>query len=66
MSRQHTTALSQLVEMSRSIRMSASDLAAQRISFAYGTTHIENSNVTRQMVIDAASQKPIAQAKPKA
>ena len=25
----------------------------QRISFAYGNTHIENSDITRQMVADA-------------
>jgi len=36
--------------------MSAGERDQQRLSFAYGTAKIENSNVTRSMVEDAAKK----------
>ena len=45
-----------LLEKSKGIKMSASDLEAQRRSFAYGNTNIENSRVTRS-VIDEQAEK---------
>lgn len=61
MNKQVNRSLNELVELSREVRMTADDRAAQRISFAYGTAHIENSNVTRQMVIDAAKKPKLYQ-----
>lgn len=54
MNHNNNQSLSKLLELTRGVRMSPEDHRAQRISFAYGTAHIENSNVTRQMVIEAA------------
>jgi hypothetical protein len=45
--------LETLVEKARKIRMSEQQKREQRISFAFGNTHIENSDITRQMVADA-------------
>jgi hypothetical protein len=45
--------LQKLVESARMIRMSEPQRAEQRISFAYGTTKIENDNITREMVVEA-------------
>ncbi len=45
--------LERLLEEARRIQMSEDQRREQRISFAYGNTHIENSNITRQMVADA-------------
>lgn len=45
--------LDQLVERARKIQMTASQVAAQRQSFAYGNTHIENERITREMVAEA-------------
>lgn len=43
-----------LVESARNFQMTEPQKVEQRISFAYGTTKIENDNVTRDMVINAA------------
>jgi hypothetical protein len=45
--------LEELVERARKIEMTPSQLAAQRWSFAYENTHIENDRVTREMVEEA-------------
>jgi hypothetical protein len=43
-----------LIEMARSVRMSASASEEQRRSFAYGNTKIENDRITREMVNERA------------
>jgi hypothetical protein len=45
--------LEELIERARKIEMTPSQEAAQRQSFAYGNTHIENERITRQMVVEA-------------
>jgi hypothetical protein len=48
-----TEYLESLIQKARLIQMSEEQKREQRISFAYGNTHIENGNITRQMVADA-------------
>lgn len=48
--------LSQLVEMARAVRMDDAQQEEQRRSFAYGNTAIENSDITREMVDQAAER----------
>jgi hypothetical protein len=45
--------LEELIERARKIEMTPSQEAAQRRSFAYGNTHIENERITREMVAEA-------------
>jgi hypothetical protein len=45
---------SRLVEMARAIKLDDSQRDEQRRSFVYGNTAIENENITRSMVDDAA------------
>ena len=45
-----TDDLKQLVERARQIEMTPAQLGEQRRSFAYGNTHIENADITREMV----------------
>jgi hypothetical protein len=47
-----TDDLKELVERTRQIEMTPAQLGEQRRSFAYGNTHIENSDITREMVAD--------------
>jgi hypothetical protein len=42
--------LQMLIDAARSRSISADELQAQRRSFAYGNTKIENDRVTREMV----------------
>jgi hypothetical protein len=56
-----TKELEELVERARKIEMTAAQETAQRQSFAYGNTHIENERITRQMVAEA--DRKIAQQK---
>jgi len=42
--------LKKLIEAARTRTISADELQAQRRSFAYGNTKIENDRVTREMV----------------
>jgi hypothetical protein len=42
--------LQMLIEAARSRTMSAEERQAQRRSFAYGNTKIENDRITREMV----------------
>ena len=48
-----TQKLEELVERARKIQMTPSQVTAQRQSFAYGNTHIENDRITREMVAEA-------------
>jgi hypothetical protein len=43
-----------LIARARQVKMTEPQKVAQRISFAYGTTKIENDNITREMVTSAA------------
>ena len=45
--------LDELIEVARSIKMTPEQEAEQRRSFAFGNCHIENPNVTREMVAEA-------------
>jgi hypothetical protein len=46
--------LQQLIEAARLLPFSEQEREAQRRSFAYGNTHIENERVTREMVDEQA------------
>jgi hypothetical protein len=48
-----TKNLEELVVRARRITMTAAQLREQRLSFAYGNTHIENERITREMVAEA-------------
>jgi hypothetical protein len=48
-----TDYLEKLIEKAKHIQMSEEQKREQRISFVYGNTHIENSNITREMVAEA-------------
>lgn len=45
--------LEELLEKARRVHMSDDERREQRISFAYGNIHIENPDVTRQMVAES-------------
>ena len=45
--------LSTLIEKAARTEMTSDQIREQRQSFVYGNTHIENSNITRDMVIAA-------------
>ena len=47
------TALEKLIEKAQKIKMTEEQMRAQRLSFVYGNTHIENSRITREMVMEA-------------
>mgnify|MGYP005814249385 CR=1 FL=1 len=47
------TALEELIEKAQRVRMTEQELRAQRLSFVYGNTHIENERITREMVAKA-------------
>jgi hypothetical protein len=47
-----TKELQILVERARAIEMTPSQLREQRQSFVYGNTHIENEDITREMVAE--------------
>lgn len=49
--------LDELIEAARHYEMTPEEKEAQRRSFAYGNTAIENPRITRKMVDDAASQQ---------
>ena len=49
-----TQSLAELIERARNIRMSPQELEAQRQSFAYGNAKIENNDITREIVAQAA------------
>jgi hypothetical protein len=47
--------LSQLVEMAKKIDMTSQEREAQRRSFAYGNTKIENKDITPEAIERAAA-----------
>ena len=49
-----TDALQQLIEAARHTPFPEEDREAQRRSFAYGNTHIENERITREMIDEEA------------
>jgi len=53
-------ALEKLIEAARGKEMSDSEKEAQRRSFAFGNAKIENDNVTREMVDEAARKRRTA------
>ena len=44
----------ELLEAASRIPMSDDEKAEQRLSFAYGNTHIENDRITREMLAEEA------------
>ena len=48
--------LKELLELARNHKMTAAEREAQRRSFVYGNLHIENPNVTREIVDKAAER----------
>jgi hypothetical protein len=46
----------ELLEEASKVPMTESEKAEQRLSFAYGNTHIENSHITREMIAEEASK----------
>ena len=46
----------ELLAKASKIPMTDTEKAEQRLSFAYGNTHIENANITRKMVAEEASK----------
>ena len=48
--------LDQLIEQARMLMMSDAAREAQKRSFAYGTAHIENEDVTRELVEEEADR----------
>ncbi|WP_173401414.1 hypothetical protein [Aliihoeflea sp. 2WW] len=46
----------QLLAEAAKVPMSEKEKAEQRLSFAYGNTHIENSRITREMVASEAAK----------
>lgn len=51
-----STSLDRLLERAQKVRMTEPEKYEQRISFVYGTTHIENENVTREIVAEVAAE----------
>jgi hypothetical protein len=48
--------LQRLIERSRSVKMTPSEVEQQRRSFAFGNTSIENDRVTRRVVDEQAEK----------
>ncbi len=46
--------LTELIEAAKNAPISSSEHEEQRLSFAYGNTHFENEQITREMVRDAS------------
>jgi hypothetical protein len=51
-----TDDLRRLIDMARTVKMSPEEREEQRQSFAYGNTHIENENITRETIARAAEE----------
>jgi hypothetical protein len=47
-----TKELQELIERARKIEMTPEQAAEQRRSFAYGNTHIENADITRELIAE--------------
>ncbi len=50
------TSIETLIDRARTVRMTPAEQEAQRRSFAYGNAKIENDDVTRAMVDQAAER----------
>lgn len=50
-----TQDLARLIEIARKVEMTEGDRGAQRRSFAYGNTHIENDRITHETIELAAA-----------
>ena len=48
--------LNALIEAAKSVTMTREDIERQRESFAYGNTHIDNSRITKETVVEAAGK----------
>ena len=46
-----------LVEKAKQVKMTDPEKFEQRISFAFGTSKIENDNITREMVTSIANKE---------
>ena len=55
-----TDALKELVDAARCAPFSNEEREAQRRSFAYGNTHIENDLITREMIDEQAESLKLA------
>lgn len=55
-----TRNLQELIEKSRAIQMSEVDEEQQRRSFAYGSAKIENNDITRELIDQAAAKLKLA------
>jgi len=51
-----TDSISRLIEIARAVKMTESDREAQRRSFAYGNTAIENDRITRELIDQEADK----------
>jgi hypothetical protein len=49
-----TDYLKELIEAAKNVPFSDDEREAQRRSFAYGNTHIENDRITREMIDEQA------------
>lgn len=54
-----TKSLSELIELAKGIQMTDAERNAQRNSFVYGNTKIENQQVTTELVEQISKQVPI-------
>jgi len=52
------TDVDEMIERAKKLVVSPAEREAQRRSFAYGNSKIENDRVTREMVDKAADEKP--------
>ena len=55
--------LHELIQKARTVQMTESEKQAQRISFAYGNTHFENADITRDTVRRASEKMFLQNAK---
>jgi hypothetical protein len=62
MEEEMTGNLRELIEKSRSVQMSEREAEQQRRSFAYGSAKIENSDITRELIDEAAVKLKLASA----
>lgn len=51
-----TKELQKLLVLARNVKMTPKERDEQRVSFAYGNSKIENNDITRRMVEDAAAK----------
>jgi len=58
-----TDYLQELIEAARTVPFPKDEREAQRRSFAYGNTHIENERITREMIDEQAEALKQSQSK---